>query len=154
MLITVEAATRDAEVRIVPFGITLSNLVYVLQIMKSYESFMATLHAILAHPSLQRESIDAMMDASAEAIADAREVNDVVRIAGHVVIGVTDMANEDELEKELNGLIEEAETEKACADKSRDVDETRQRLEKVGREVPTIHSGMGLEGQDKVAVAA
>lgn len=122
--------------------------------MRSYESSTATLRAILAHPSLQRESIDATMDALAEANADAREVDDAVRIAGDVAIGVADMADEDELEKELNGLIEEAETEKADADKLREVDEVKQILEKVGREVSTVLPGMAVGEKDKVAVAS
>ena len=50
------------------------------QIMKSYESSTATLRAILAHPSLQREKIDETMDAMASANADAKDIDEAIRM--------------------------------------------------------------------------
>jgi charged multivesicular body protein 7 len=75
--------------------------------MKVYESSTATLRAILAHPSLQRDSIDHTMDALAEANTDAKEVDDAVRIGVDSAVNA-DQVDEDELEAELNKLIEEA----------------------------------------------
>lgn len=75
--------------------------------MKMYESSTATLRAILAHPSLKRESIDETLDALAEANADAKEIDDVVRIGADVALN-TNEVDDEELEKELNKLIEEA----------------------------------------------
>src|SRR5258708_4126876 len=53
--------------------------------MRMYESSTATLRAILAHPSLRRESIDQTLDALAEANTDAKEIDDAVRIGADVV---------------------------------------------------------------------
>jgi len=89
-LITVEAAAGDVE------------------IMDSYESSTATLKAILAHPSLQRSSIDKTMEALAEANVEAREVDDAIRIGGEVGIG--DDINDDEVEEEWKALVREAES--------------------------------------------
>ncbi|TFK42436.1 Snf7-domain-containing protein [Crucibulum laeve] len=80
-----------------------------VELMKSYESSAATLRSILAHPSLQRDSIDKTMDALAEANADARDVDDAVRIGGDVAMGVDEVVDDDELQAELAALIKEAE---------------------------------------------
>ncbi|KAF8350578.1 Snf7-domain-containing protein [Amanita rubescens] len=88
-LISVEAAAGDIE------------------IMRMYESSTATLRAILAHPSLKRESIDKTLDALAEANADAKEIDDAVRIGADVALD-TNEVDDEELETELNKLIEEA----------------------------------------------
>lgn len=81
-----------------------------VEIMKSYESSTATLRAILAHPSLQQEKIEETMVAMASANADAKEIDDTIRMG-------TDMAQADagiddtELEEELKTLIQESERE-------------------------------------------
>ncbi|KAF8077814.1 hypothetical protein FPV67DRAFT_1463120 [Lyophyllum atratum] len=106
-----------------------------IQIMKSYESSTATLRAILAHPSLQKESIEATMDALAEVNADAKEVDEAVRIGADVAVGVGDMIDDADLEDELRALIQEDEQEKqgkVDLDKERAAIETRARLERVG----------------------
>ena len=78
--------------------------------MKSYDSSAITLRTILAHPSLQRDSIDKTMDALAEANLDAREIDDTVRMSGDVALGTDGIVDDDELELELKALVEEAET--------------------------------------------
>jgi charged multivesicular body protein 7 len=75
--------------------------------MKNYESSAATLKAILAHPSLQRERVDDTMDALASANADAREIDDAIRIGGQMNIDETGAIDEDEIERELAQLAEE-----------------------------------------------
>ncbi|KAJ7444910.1 Snf7-domain-containing protein [Mycena latifolia] len=84
-----------------------------VEIMKSYESSTATLRSILAHPSLQKESIEKTMDAMAEANADAKEIDESIRIGGDVALGIDAVAFDDaELEEELKLLAQEAEKEK------------------------------------------
>lgn len=78
--------------------------------MKSYDTSAITLRTILAHPSLQRDSIDKTMDALAEANLDAREVDDAVRMSGDVALGMDGIVDDDELEAELKVMVEEAET--------------------------------------------
>ena len=78
--------------------------------MKSYESSTATLRAILAHPSLQREKVDETMDAMASAQADAKEIDDAIRMGADMAqseAGVDDA----ELEAELAALVREAKEE-------------------------------------------
>lgn len=82
-----------------------------LQIMKSYESSTATLRGILAHPSLARSNVDRTLEALAEANADAREVDDAVRMGGDVSTGVSDAVDEDDLEAELRAMVKETEDE-------------------------------------------
>ena len=79
--------------------------------MKSYESSTATLRAILAHPSLQRDKIDETMEAMAQATADARDVEEAMQINGDVALGVTDVPDDAELERELGVLVGEVEAE-------------------------------------------
>lgn len=85
------------------------------QIMKSYESSAATLRAILAHPSLQREKVDETLEAMASANADARDIDDAIR-QGTEIAQADAGIDDSELEDELAALIKEAEQEKASAE--------------------------------------
>jgi charged multivesicular body protein 7 len=84
------------------------------QIMRTYESSTATLKAILSHPSLQRDKIEETMDALAVSTADAREIDDVIRMGGDVAIAEAGI-DDAELEAELNALVEEAQKERGEA---------------------------------------
>jgi charged multivesicular body protein 7 len=86
-----------------------------IEIMKTYEKSAATLQAILSHPSLRREKIDETMDALAAANADAREVDEAIRIGGDIAAAETGVIDDADLEDELNELVKEAEKEKAEA---------------------------------------
>lgn len=88
--------------------------------MKSYESSTTTLRSILAHPSLQKDSIEKTMDAMAEANTDAHEVDEAIRIGGDVALGIDAAFDDAELEQELKLLAQEAENEQA--------DEAREQL--------------------------
>lgn len=94
--------------------------------MRSYESSTVTLRAILAHPSLERASIDATMDALAEANADAREIDDAVRLGGDIALGVDEGVDEDQLEAELRALVPEAEVAAKQATESQNLEKRLQ----------------------------
>lgn len=83
--------------------------------MKTYEKSTATLQAILSHPSLRREKIDDTMDALAAANANAREVDEAIKIGGDIAAAETGVVDDADLEDELNELVREAEREKAEA---------------------------------------
>jgi len=137
-------------VLLIPFSIT-NQLIAIAQIMKSYESSTLTLRAILSHPSLQRDKIDATMDAMAEASADAREVDEAIKVGGEGAIGVD--VDEGELEEELNRLVREAEGEGEGEGKREE--EARERLEAIGMGVPSTSEAMGgEEGRERERVAA
>ncbi|KAH9483712.1 hypothetical protein JR316_0003188 [Psilocybe cubensis] len=102
-----------------------------IKIMKSYESSTATLRAILAHPSLQRSSIDKTLDALADANADAREADEAVRFGGNLAVGMEDAIDDDELEAELKALVLEAERVNEQSEEERMQKKVAQRLESV-----------------------
>ncbi|KAJ8586100.1 hypothetical protein M405DRAFT_772128 [Rhizopogon salebrosus TDB-379] len=85
-----------------------------VEIMRTYESSTATLKAILSHPSLQRDKIEETMDALAISTADAREIDDAIRMGGDVAIAEAGI-DDAELEAELNALVEEAQKERGEA---------------------------------------
>lgn len=78
--------------------------------MRTYESSTATLRALLAHPSLQRDAVDRTFDALADANADARELDEAVRSGMDVALGVDVVSpdDEDEIKAELAALEAEA----------------------------------------------
>ena len=152
-LISVEASAGDIEVFVsisIPNQLSSGKIIY--KIMKSYESSASTLRAILSHPSLQRESIDATLDALAEANANAHEVDEAIRMGGNITVGIEGVIDDDELDAELRGLILEAGVERqAKLDMERMLEDTeiQGRLEGVGMAVPAGHPG-----QEKAKVAA
>lgn len=80
--------------------------------MKTYESSNAALRALLADPSLQRDSVERTFDALADANADARELDEAVRSGMGVALGV-DVPSDDEedIKAELAALEAEAKIE-------------------------------------------
>jgi charged multivesicular body protein 7 len=80
--------------------------------VRTYESSTATLRALLAHPSLQRDAVECTFDALADANADARELDEAVRAGIDVAIDVgASPEDEDEIKAELATLQAEAEAE-------------------------------------------
>ena len=80
--------------------------------MKAYESSTATLRALLAHSSLQRDAVERTFDALADANADARELDDIVRSGMDLAVGASaPPEDEDEINAELAALVAEAEAE-------------------------------------------
>jgi len=98
-----------------------------VKIMKAYESSTATLGMILTHPSLQRDKIDETMDAMASASADARDVDEAIRIGGQLTAEI----DESELEQELQALVRMSEEKEDETEK-----EKRARLGDGGLKVP------------------
>lgn len=106
--------------------------------MKSYQSSTATLRTILADPSLNRAHIDETMDALASATADAKDIDEAIRIGG-------DMASADagiddgELEDELAAMLEEVETEKKQElEKQRALDKVKEPVK--AADIPPVSS--------------
>lgn len=119
--------------------------------MKSYDLSAITLRTILAHPSLQRDSIDKTMDALAEAKLDAREVDDAVRMSGDVALGTDGIVDDDELEAEWKTLVEEAETAQRLKDVQATIGEGRLR---VPQEHPPVADPVSVEPSRTSVVAS
>lgn len=98
--------------------------------MKSYESSTVTLRMILDHPSLQRDKIDETMDAMASASADAKEMDEAIRLGGDMAVADAGI-DESELEDELQALAQESEKEMEVAEMER-----AQRLRENAPEAP------------------
>ena len=118
--------------------------------MKTYESSTATLCAILAHPSLQKDAIDATMDALAEVNADAKEVDNAIRVGTDLAVGVDDM-DDGELEEELKGLVLELEKEKKEQEELDRAKELRKRLEAAGDVPSDVFLPTGEAMRSKIA---
>jgi charged multivesicular body protein 7 len=86
--------------------------------VQAYQSSTATLRALLAHPSLQRDAVERTFDALADANADARELDEAVRSGMDLAVGTSAPAeDEDEINAELAALVAEAEAEAAVREK-------------------------------------
>ncbi len=118
--------------------------------MKSYESSAATLRAILAHPLLQRDRIDETMDAMASANADARDIDEAIRIGTDVAQAETGI-DDAELEAELNALVKDVEGERAKEQEERALQERQEQLD--GLTVPE-HVARSPERADPSKVVA
>jgi charged multivesicular body protein 7 len=94
------------------------------------------------------------MDALAEVNADAKEVNDAVKIGADIAIGVGDMIDDADLEEELRGLVEEAERRKTDADKEQESAAIRTRLEKPEVQVPSELPEIEEEARVQVGISA
>jgi charged multivesicular body protein 7 len=111
---TVEHAAGDVEVishRSNSFDTQVLNIF--LKLMKLYESSTVTLRTILSHPSLQRNKIDETMDALHSATEDAKDVDLTIRLAGEAEQAA--IIDDDEIERELRALVQDAENEKLAA---------------------------------------
>ena len=88
--------------------------------MKAYETSTMTLKGLLAHPSLQRDKVDETMEAMAEAAADHAEIEEAIKLGGEgVAAAAGTTADEEELQRELQELVDEKEKE-AAEEKKRD----------------------------------
>lgn len=108
ILIKIEAAATDVAV------------------MSAYTAATASLKSLLAHPCLQREHVEATMDDLQEALADQKEIEDVVSDTAHQINGGEEA--EDEVQTELRALEAEMQEEQEKANAARKLEE-RQRAE-------------------------
>lgn len=98
--------------------------------MRLYESSTATLRTILSHPSLQRDKIDETMDALHSATEDAKDVDLTIRLAGEA--GQATIVDDDDIERELRALVQDAENEKFAARERVALDDSKRIEERLG----------------------
>lgn len=125
--------------------------------MKSYETSASTLRSILAHPSLQRDSVDNALDALSAATADAREVDDAIRLGGEMAVAEAGYeVGEEELEAELKALVEEGEKEKMeRVETEKVMEKQREREKEVEKDKTVADEGEKVhEKEVRVPVAA
>jgi charged multivesicular body protein 7 len=99
---------------------------------------------ILAHPSLQRDKIEETMDAMASASADARDIDEAIKIGRDVAIADAGI-DEGELEDELQSITREIEREKEA-----EAEGQRARLREEGMKVPErLPEAVDVQGPSK-----
>jgi charged multivesicular body protein 7 len=94
------------------------------------------------------------MDALAELNADAKEVDEAVRVGADIAIGVGDVIDEEDLEEELRKLVEETEREQGDVNNEREDVAIKQRLEKLEMQVPKELPKTNEEAQVLVGISA
>jgi len=126
-----------------------------IAIMKAYETSAATLKDLLADPRLQRDHIDQTMENMADALADHKEVEEAIALGGVPA----DPAEDDELAKELQALVEESERESKEAEKAKEREAERAReakfaadLERLKVASPLPAEKAGVEGPKEGAL--
>jgi charged multivesicular body protein 7 len=104
--------------------------------MKLYESSAVTLRTILSHPSLQRDKIDETMDALHSATEEAKDVDLTIRLAGEAEQAM--IIDDDEIERELRALVQDAEAEKLAAKERAALEDSERLEERLGElKIPT-----------------
>jgi charged multivesicular body protein 7 len=131
----VESARHDIEVYSSHLHLYQSNRYP--QIMKAYETSTSTLRTILSDPALQRDRVDATLDAMAEANAEYKEIEETIE-AGMPDTG--EVVDEDELAKELEALVQEREREEK---------EEKERKERQEREAKERRERELIEGEQR-----
>jgi len=124
--------------------------------MKLYETSAVTLRTILSHPSLQRDKIDETMDALHTATEDAKDVDLTIRLAGEAEQAT--IIDDDEIERELRVLVQDAEAEKLAAKERAALDDSKRLEGRLGgvntpTDVPEALGESRLAGPVEGAVA-
>lgn len=117
--------------------------------MKLYESSTVTLRTILSHPSLQRDKIDETMDALHNATEDAKDVDLTIRLAGEAEQAT--IIDDDEIERELRMLVQDAEKEKLAAQERVVLEESERLEERFGEVKVPLNVPETLDGPDRGA---
>ncbi|EIW70984.1 hypothetical protein TREMEDRAFT_67523 [Tremella mesenterica DSM 1558] len=78
-----------------------------VEVMAAYQTSTSTLRQLLSHPSLSLDKVEETTEALASALADQREVDDAMAIGEKIL--VQNAVDEDDLEKELEAMVKDAE---------------------------------------------
>ena len=92
-----------------------------MAVLSAYSSATASLKSLLSHPSLQRENVENTMDALQDALADQKEIEEIITEGGKAAVG-QDLV-EDEIQEELKAMEEEARKEQEKEEAARKVRE-------------------------------
>lgn len=86
-----------------------------IEIMAAYTTSTSTLKSILANPALDLDHVEKTTEELAEVMANQEEVDSAIRIGGEVAVGVSGEVDDEELKKELEGIVRDEKEAQAAA---------------------------------------
>jgi hypothetical protein len=86
-----------------------------IEIMAAYTTSTSTLKTILANPALDLDHVEKTTEELAEVMADQEEVDSAIRIGGEVAVGVSGEVDDEELKRELEGMVRDEKEAQAAA---------------------------------------
>ena len=86
-----------------------------IEIMAAYTTSTSTLKNILANPALDLDHVETTTEELAEVMANQEEVDSAIRIGGEVAVGVSEGVDDEELRRELEGMVRDENEAQAAA---------------------------------------
>jgi charged multivesicular body protein 7 len=119
-----------------------------IEIVAAYTTSTSTLKNILANPALDLDHVEKTTEELAEVMANQEEVDSAIRIGGEVAIGSGGEVDDEELKRELEGMVRDEKEAQRAAELERAAETQRTEKEKV---LPTPQS---IEDQKTDTVSA
>jgi charged multivesicular body protein 7 len=102
-----------------------------IEIMAAYTSSTSTLKTILANPALDLDHVERTTEELAEVMANQEEVDSAIRIGGEVAVGASGEVDDEELKRELEGMVRDEKEAQRAAEMQRAAETQRTEKEKV-----------------------
>lgn len=121
--------------------------------MKAYQTGTSTLKSVLTNPLLDLGTIERTTEELADVLAGAEEVDEAVRVGGKVAVGggAGEGVDEEELERELEGLVLEEKERQAAETEAEEKKgkEKADRVESKRREDEARQKAQEAQGREK-----
>jgi charged multivesicular body protein 7 len=105
--------------------------------MAAYTTSTSTLKSILANPALDLDHVEKTTEELAEVMANQEEVDSAIRIGGQVAVGASGEVDDEELKRELEGMVRD--------EKEAQVAATAERAEKEKEAQRTVEAQRAAE---------
>jgi len=86
-----------------------------IEIMAAYTTSTSTLKNILANPALDLDHVEKTTEELAEVMANQEEVDSAIRLGGEVAVGTSEGVDDEELKRELEGMVRDEKEAQAAA---------------------------------------
>jgi charged multivesicular body protein 7 len=102
-----------------------------IEIMAAYTTSTSTLKGILANPALDLDHVEKTTEELAEVMANQEEVDSAIRIGGEVAVGASGEVDDEELKRELEGMVRDEKEAQRAAEMQRAAEAQRTEKQKV-----------------------